>query len=184
LAAGGVHLNQGHRDRKAARHDQRGQQPNAAAQVAPELIELVHKGKFHLMKAGAEVMAVELSAADTVFPGAVDMCSPFREQAAPAGITINVKREPDDGYWSKVWLVKPFVVVQWGARPTPNAMFSLAYKEVSAMPPAARCRAADVEGTISSSFPRKRESGKTIPFTGFPLPRERRKDSIKQMLIG
>jgi peptide/nickel transport system substrate-binding protein len=87
------------------------------------------KAKFHLKKSGHEGATIELSAADTVFPGAVDMCSLFREQAAPAGNTIHVKREPNDGYWSNVWLVKPFVVVQWGARPTPDVMFSLAYKE-------------------------------------------------------
>jgi beta-glucosidase-like glycosyl hydrolase len=44
--------------------------------------------------------------------------------------------------------------------------------------------AANAEGIISPSFSRKRESSKTISFTGFPLPRERRKGSLKQMLIG
>ena len=90
------------------------------------------KARFHLKKAGAEGMEVELSAADVVFPGAIDMCTLFREQASKVGITINVRREPNDGYWSNVWLVKPFVVVQWGTRPTPDVMFSLAYKEGAA----------------------------------------------------
>jgi hypothetical protein len=54
----------------------------------------------------------------------------------------------------------------------------------SAPPPAARCRAANAEGSITSSFPRKRESSKTSSFTEFPLPRERRKGSLKLMLIG
>jgi hypothetical protein len=39
------------------------------------------------------------------------------------------------------------------------------------------------EGTISSSFPQTRESSKTNSFTGFPLPRERRKGFLKQLLI-
>jgi hypothetical protein len=39
------------------------------------------------------------------------------------------------------------------------------------------------EGTISSSFPRKRESSKTPLFTGFPLSRERRKGFLKQLLL-
>jgi hypothetical protein len=38
-------------------------------------------------------------------------------------------------------------------------------------------------GTISSSFPRKRESSKTPLFTGFPLSRERRKGFLKQLLL-
>ena len=54
------------------------------------------------------------------------------ENLSRAGIDINVVREPNDGYWSNVWLVKPFVVVQWGARPTPDVMFSLAYKDDAA----------------------------------------------------
>ena len=56
----------------------------------------------------------------------------YREHAAKAGITIDIVREPNDGYWSNVWLVKPFVVVAWGARPTPDVMFSLAYKDDAA----------------------------------------------------
>lgn len=90
------------------------------------------KAKFHLKQAGAEGLSVSLSAADAAFGGAVDMAILFREQAAAAGINIDVVREPNDGYWSNVWLVKPFCVVSWGARPTPDVMFSLAYKDDAA----------------------------------------------------
>lgn len=86
------------------------------------------KARFHLRQAGMEGLEVNLSSSDAAFAGAVDMATLFREHAAAAGITINVVREPADGYWSDVWLVKPFTVVQWGARPTPDVMFSLAYK--------------------------------------------------------
>jgi peptide/nickel transport system substrate-binding protein len=67
-----------------------------------------------------------------VFSGAVDMCVLYAEQARAAGITINVKREPNDGYYSDVWLKKPLCAVQWGARPTPDVMYSLAYKDDAA----------------------------------------------------
>ncbi len=87
------------------------------------------KAKFHLKKAGAEGLTVELSAANAAFAGAVDAAILFKEAAKQAGITINVKRESNDGYWSNIWLKKPFVMVQWGARPTPDVMFSLAYKD-------------------------------------------------------
>jgi peptide/nickel transport system substrate-binding protein len=90
------------------------------------------KAKHHLKKAGAEGLKVSLSSADFIFSGAVDMAVLYRESAAKAGITIDVVREPNDGYWSNVWLKKPFVVVQWGARPTPDVMFSLAYKDDAA----------------------------------------------------
>ena len=90
------------------------------------------KAKFHLEKAGMTNLSVSLSSADFIFSGAVDMAVLFREHASRAGIDIDVVREPNDGYWSNVWLVKPFVVVQWGARPTPDVMFSLAYKDDAA----------------------------------------------------
>lgn len=90
------------------------------------------KAKFHLKKAGAEGLKINLSAADAAFNGAVDMAVLFREHAAAAGIDVNVVREPNDGYWSDVWLKKPFVVVAWGERPTPDIIFSLAYKQGAA----------------------------------------------------
>ncbi|MEO4040695.1 ABC transporter substrate-binding protein [Hoeflea sp. CAU 1731] len=90
------------------------------------------KAKFHMEKSGLGSINVDLSAADSVMSGAVDMCVLYSEHAKAAGIDINVVREPNDGYWSNVWLVKPFVFVQWGARPTPDVMFSLAYKEGAA----------------------------------------------------
>ena len=85
-----------------------------------------------LKKAGAEGLSVDLHTADSVFSGAVDMCVLYAEQAKQAGININVVREPNDGYYSDVWLVEPFTAVSWGARPTPDVMFTLAYKSDAA----------------------------------------------------
>lgn len=85
------------------------------------------KAKFHLKEAGLDSINVNLSASDSVYPGAVDMCVLYSEHAKPAGINIKVVREPADGYWSNVWLKKPFCFVKWGARPTPDNMLTLAY---------------------------------------------------------
>jgi len=90
------------------------------------------EAKSLLKKAGAEGLSVDLSVADSVYSGAVDLCVLYSEQAKAAGIDINVIREPNDGYYSDVWLKKPFCMVQWGARPTPDVMFSLAYKDDAA----------------------------------------------------
>ncbi|MBY5990175.1 ABC transporter substrate-binding protein [Roseovarius atlanticus] len=90
------------------------------------------QAKSLLKKAGAEGLTVNLSVADSVFSGAVDMCVLYAEHAKAAGITINVNREPNDGYYSDVWLKKPWCAVQWGARPTPDVMYSLAYKSDAA----------------------------------------------------
>lgn len=81
-----------------------------------------------LKKAGMEGLKVSLSTAESVFSGAVDMCVLYAEQAKKAGIDITVVREASDGYYSDVWLKKPFCAVSWGARPTPDVMYTLAYK--------------------------------------------------------
>ncbi|MEM1265253.1 MAG: ABC transporter substrate-binding protein [Pseudomonadota bacterium] len=86
------------------------------------------RARFHLREAGHERLSVQLSVNDTLLSGAVDMCTLFAEQARPAGLDIEVVREPADGYWSNVWLKKPFCVVSWAARPTPDVMFSIAYQ--------------------------------------------------------
>ena len=36
-------------------------------------------------------------------------------------------REPNDGYWSNVWMQKPWCMCYWGGRPTEDWMFSTAY---------------------------------------------------------
>jgi peptide/nickel transport system substrate-binding protein len=90
------------------------------------------KAKFHLKKAGHENLSVELNTADGLLPGSVDLCVLYSEHAAAANIDIKVNRRPTDGYWSQVWLKEPFSFVTWGARPTPDVMFSLAYKDDAA----------------------------------------------------
>jgi peptide/nickel transport system substrate-binding protein len=87
------------------------------------------KAKFHLKKAGLDSLTVDLSAADAAFGGAVDAAVLYKEHAAKAGIEINVVREPNDGYWSNVWMKKPWSAVYWGGRPTEDWMFSTAYAE-------------------------------------------------------
>jgi peptide/nickel transport system substrate-binding protein len=89
----------------------------------------IDKAKFHLKKAGLSSLKVDLSAADAAFAGAVDAAVLMKEQAAPAGIDINIVREPNDGYWSNVWLKKPWSMCYWGGRPTCDWMFSQAYAE-------------------------------------------------------
>ena len=85
------------------------------------------KAKFHLKEAGYEDLAVRLHASDAAFPGAVDAAILFREHAAPAGIALEAVREPNDGYWSDVWMKEPFSMVTWSTRPTPAMTFSIGY---------------------------------------------------------
>ena len=97
------------------------------ASSLPQRTYDVDKAKFHLKKSGMEGITVELSAADAAFAGAVDAAVLYKEHAAKAGINIEVAREPNDGYWSNVWMKKPWCACYWGGRPTEDWMFSTAY---------------------------------------------------------
>ena len=68
-----------------------------------------------------------LRTSDVAFPGAVDAAQLYQQSCAKAGITIDVKREPGDGYWSEVWNKQPFCESYWGGRPTQDQMYSTAY---------------------------------------------------------
>ena len=85
------------------------------------------KAKALLKEAGLEDFSIGLSAAEVAFTGAVDAAQLYQEHARPAGIAIEVEREPNDGYWSNVWLNKPFVAANWLLRPTPTLMFQAAW---------------------------------------------------------
>ncbi|MDM8551011.1 ABC transporter substrate-binding protein [Desulfobacterales bacterium HSG2] len=86
------------------------------------------KAKFHLKKAGIGKTEFRLHTAEAAYVGAVDAGVLYKESATKAGINIEVVREPNDGYWSNVWLKKPWCAVFWGGRPTEDMMFSTAYK--------------------------------------------------------
>jgi peptide/nickel transport system substrate-binding protein len=85
------------------------------------------KAKFHLKKAGITDTTFKFHAAEAAFVGAIDAAVIYKESAARAGINIDVVREPNDGYWSNVWMKKPWCAVFWGGRPTEDMMFSTAY---------------------------------------------------------
>ncbi len=86
------------------------------------------QARFLLKEAGMEGLSVELSAADAAFDGAVDAAVLMREHAAKAGISINVIREPNDGYWSNVWQTRPWAMCYWSGRPTQDWMWTIAYQ--------------------------------------------------------
>lgn len=103
---------------------------NANYALAPTDIEQraydPDKAAFHFKKSGHQDPIV-LRTAESAFPGAVDAAQLFQVSAEKAGIKIDVRREPNDGYWSEVWNVKPFCASYWGGRPTQDARYSTSY---------------------------------------------------------
>src|SRR5262249_22460156 len=72
-------------------------------------------------------VSVDLSVADVAFVGAVDAALLLAETVAKIGVNINVVREPNDGYWSNIWLKKPWCACYWGSRPVEDMILSIAY---------------------------------------------------------
>ncbi|MBI4203061.1 MAG: ABC transporter substrate-binding protein [Chloroflexi bacterium] len=58
----------------------------------------------------------------TVAPGMVEMAVAFKESAAPSGIRVTIVRDPEDAFWSKVWMVEPFTTVTWNGRGPDEAL--------------------------------------------------------------
>ena len=71
---------------------------------------------------------VVLRVAENAFPGAVDAAALYQQSAAKAGIEIEIKREPSDGYWSNVWNKQPWCASYWTGRPVQSQMYTIAYK--------------------------------------------------------
>ena len=87
----------------------------------------IEKAKEHYAASGHDGSPIILRVADGAFSGAVDAASLFQETAKAAGIPLEIKREPNDGYWSEVWNVQPFSASYWGGRPVQDQMYSTAY---------------------------------------------------------
>ncbi|HLS19289.1 MAG TPA: ABC transporter substrate-binding protein [Paracoccaceae bacterium] len=103
---------------------------NRVYPLAPEGIEQrvfdPDKAADHYRKSGHSG-PILLRTSDVAFPGAVDAAQLYQQSCAKAGITIQIQREPGDGYWSEVWNKQPFCMSYWGGRATQAQMYSTGY---------------------------------------------------------
>jgi peptide/nickel transport system substrate-binding protein len=82
----------------------------------------VKKAKQLLEAAGHHSgLSLELYTSDAT-DGMVQLATIFKQNAAPAGIDVNIIQADADSYWSDIWLKKPFVASSWSAQPAPNAL--------------------------------------------------------------
>lgn len=85
------------------------------------------RARFHLKKAGYEDdLTVPLVASD-VYSGGLDGAVLYQANAKAAGIDIEVKRLPKDGYWSEVPLKAPWHVSSLAGRATIDWVMSVSY---------------------------------------------------------
>lgn len=90
------------------------------------------KAKEYLKKAGLDGLKLDLSASDAAFAGALDAAQLIKEQAAKAGIEINIVNEAADSYWDAVWMKKPFILSYWGGGATIDQIATATYAEGAA----------------------------------------------------
>ncbi|HUF87654.1 MAG TPA: ABC transporter substrate-binding protein [Thermohalobaculum sp.] len=85
------------------------------------------RAAHHYKASGHDGTPITLRTSDAAFPGATDAAVLYQQSCEAAGIPIDVKREPSDGYWSNVWNVQPFSTSYWSGRPTQDQMYTVAY---------------------------------------------------------
>ncbi len=89
------------------------------------------KAKFHLKKAniGSAKIPVICSPAAQF---SVDLATVLQQSAQRAGLNLEVKRMPADGYWSNHWLNSPVGYGTVNPRPSADVLFTLFYKSDAA----------------------------------------------------
>jgi peptide/nickel transport system substrate-binding protein len=84
------------------------------------------RAAFHFKKSGYDG-PIPLAVSDFAFPGASDCALLYQASAAKAGINIEVDRVPAEGYWSQIWMKRPFCASYFEGLPTVDQLLSLIY---------------------------------------------------------
>ena len=102
--------------------------------IHPEYAELpplkrdIEKAKALLAEAGyPDGITIEIANGDTEGPWMTDACAIFKNQAAPAGINIDINKMPANQYW-EVWDKAPWGYTAWTHRPLGTMVLGLAYR--------------------------------------------------------
>jgi peptide/nickel transport system substrate-binding protein len=94
----------------------------------PPLKRDVELAKKLLAEAGyADGITLEIANGDTEGAWMTAACSIFKQQCAPAGITVNINKMPSSQYW-EIWDKAPWGYTGWTHRPLGTMVLSLAYR--------------------------------------------------------
>ncbi|MEZ5843793.1 MAG: ABC transporter substrate-binding protein [Hyphomicrobiaceae bacterium] len=61
----------------------------------------------------------------TIEPSWATIAEVYQQQAAKAGIKVNIVRVPSDGYWKNVWMKKPAAMSRWNERPADQVLHEI-----------------------------------------------------------
>jgi peptide/nickel transport system substrate-binding protein len=98
----------------------------------PQTAYDIDKAKFYLKKANIGSLTLPLSVSEAAYEGATNSAELYQATAAKAGLNISIHREPVDGFWSNVWLKRPFTGSYWQGRSTALQMLTVGYKSDAA----------------------------------------------------
>jgi peptide/nickel transport system substrate-binding protein len=128
----------------------------------PPMKRDIEKAKKLLADAGyPDGITVEIANGDTEGSWMTDACAIFKNQAAPAGITININKMPANQYW-EVWDKAPWGYTAWTHRPLGTMVLGLAYRagvpwnETAYDNPAFDAALDDAEGTLDVNERKKK----------------------------
>ena len=82
-----------------------------------ECLQDIEGARALLAEAGyPDGLTIELETSN-LNPMFIPLATVYREQAAEAGITVNINQVPADGYWGSTWLVHPFSSSYYNDKP-------------------------------------------------------------------
>jgi len=82
----------------------------------------IERARFHFGRSGISSATIEVA---EIAAGITDMCLMIQTEARRAGLNLEVKRVPNDGYWNSVWMQRPIFVTNINMRPSANSVMAL-----------------------------------------------------------
>jgi peptide/nickel transport system substrate-binding protein len=85
------------------------------------------RAAFYLKRSGLTDSSILLETSEAAFPRAPEAAALFQASAKQAGFKLDVKSEPTEGFWEKIWLKSPFLATYWSGRPAATHMLAIAF---------------------------------------------------------
>ena len=96
--------------------------PNDPYFLALECTQDIEGARALLAEAGyPDGLTLELETSNLYAPW-IPLATVYKEQAALAGITINLNQVPSDGFWTDSWMIHPFTHSIWSTQPADLAI--------------------------------------------------------------